>query len=280
MKEVHPSMKYLREEVLPTPFCPGCGNGIIMNAFFKAIFELGHMDLSKFVFVSGIGCGAWIISPHFKADTLHVAHGRAIPVATGIKLMRPDLNVIVISGDGDLVNIGGNHLIHAARRNIGIKVILVNNMIFGMTGGQFSAETLHGLKTTTTPYGNIEYPFDISSLIMAAGANYVARWTTYHFNPLVSSIKKALTIDGFAFVEVLSQCPTALGRQIGKPDGLKMLMWFKDISILISKAKKLKEDELKNKVIIGEFVIRDRKPLEKMYNEVKEKVKALFSTSK
>ncbi|MGQ4913965.1 MAG: thiamine pyrophosphate-dependent enzyme [Candidatus Asgardarchaeia archaeon] len=278
MSTYHYSRRYLREKALPTPFCPGCGNGIVINAFLKAVSELGYTDLKDFVFVSGIGCGAWIISPHFNADTIHVTHGRAIPVATGVKLIRPDLNVVVISGDGDLINIGGNHLIHAARRNIGLKVILVNNMTFGMTGGQASAGTLHGLKTTTTPYGNIEHPFDISQLMIAAGASYVARWTTYHMLPLANSIKRALTTDGFAFVEVISQCPTALGRRINLSDGIKMLTWFKEISVPISKAKKMSKSELANKIIVGEFVKQEREPFEKQYLSIITKAKKVITS--
>ncbi|MEM2538298.1 MAG: thiamine pyrophosphate-dependent enzyme, partial [Candidatus Methanomethylicia archaeon] len=158
----HYAIRYIREEVLPSPFCPGCGNGMIINALFKAISELGYEDLKNFVFCSGIGCAAWIPSPHFKADSIHTLHGRAIPVATGIKIMRPELNVFVISGDGDLAGIGLNHLIHAARRDIGIKVIMVNNMIYGMTGGQVSPTTPKGIKTTTTPFGNPEKPLDVA----------------------------------------------------------------------------------------------------------------------
>jgi len=227
----HFALKYLREEALPTPFCAGCGNGIITDSFLKAVKELGHEDLRKFAFVSGIGCGAWIPSPHFQADTLHTTHGRAVAFATGLKMARPELQVVVISGDGDLATIGGNHLIHAARRNIDMTVIMSNNHNYGMTGGQVSATTFTGDTTSTTPYGNPERPFDISRLVAAAGANFVARWTTAHPNQAARAIKTALQREGFSFVEMLSQCPTAYGRRakIGKPQAF--IDWYKKLPI-------------------------------------------------
>ncbi|RLE49800.1 MAG: 2-oxoacid:ferredoxin oxidoreductase subunit beta [Candidatus Methanomethylicota archaeon] len=253
----HFAVKYLRKERLPTPFCPGCGNGIIINCFMKAVEELGYNDLREFVFCSGIGCAAWIPSPHFKADSIHSLHGRAIPVAIGVKLMKPHLNVVVFGGDGDIVGIGLNHLIHAARRNIGITVIMVNNMIYGMTGGQVAPTTPEKAITTTSPYGNIENPIDAAKLVMEAGASYVARWTTYHVIPLKNSIKKALTKKGFSFIEVVSQCPTSYGRRVGLKSAVEMLKWFKENSIPISKAMNMKKEELKDKIIIGEFIDRE-----------------------
>ncbi|HID16606.1 MAG TPA: 2-oxoacid:ferredoxin oxidoreductase subunit beta [Candidatus Atribacteria bacterium] len=253
----HFFIKYLRKECLPTPFCPGCGNGIVMNSFFKAVQELGYNDLKDFVFCSGIGCAAWIPSPHFKADSIHTLHGRAIPVAIGIKLVKPHLKVVVFGGDGDIAGIGLNHLVHAARRNIEITVIMVNNMVYGMTGGQVAPTTPEGVKTTTTPYGNLENPIDTAKLMVTAGANYVARWTTYHVLQLKDSIKKALTKNGFAFIEVISQCPTALGRRIGMRQPIEMIKWFRDNSITIQKAKNMKKEELKGKIIIGEFIDRE-----------------------
>ncbi|MFX1264148.1 MAG: thiamine pyrophosphate-dependent enzyme [Promethearchaeota archaeon] len=231
VSNVHFSRKFLREEVLPTPFCPGCGNGTIANAFLKAVMDLGHEDLSKFAFVSGIGCGSWIVSPHFRADTLHTTHGRAIAFATGLKLARPDQKVVVISGDGDLAAIGGNHLIHAARRNLDMTVICVNNWIYAMTGGQVGPTTFTGDRTTTTPYGNPERPFDLSRLMAAAGANYVARWTTAHPVQTSRAIKTALTRKGFSFVEVLSQCPTAYGRKTESGGPVAMLEWLKKLPV-------------------------------------------------
>ncbi len=229
--EAHFAVKYLREEALPTPFCPGCGNGIITNAFLKAVQDLGHEDLHGFAFVSGIGCGAWIPSPHFNADTLHTTHGRAIAFATGLKMARPELNVVVISGDGDLAAIGGNHLIHAARRNIDLTVICSNNYIYGMTGGQVGPTTFTGDRTSTTPYGNPERPFDLARLVAAAGANYVARWTTAHPVQMARAIRVALERKGFSFIEVLSQCPTAYGRRSRRGDAIRLMGWFKTLRV-------------------------------------------------
>ncbi len=200
--------RYLRQA---TAFCPGCGHGIFMNAFLRAAQETG-LDFQRAAFVSGIGCGAWVPSPHFLADTLHVTHGRAIAYAAGLKLARPDLEVIVISGDGDLANIGGNHLIHAARRNFPIKVFCLNNWLFGMTGGQVSSTTPYQARTATTPAGNPERGFDLVRLVRGAGAPYAARWPAARPAWLQRGIADALGQAGFAFVEVLSTCPTHFGR--------------------------------------------------------------------
>ncbi|RLE54107.1 MAG: 2-oxoacid:ferredoxin oxidoreductase subunit beta [Candidatus Methanomethylicota archaeon] len=268
----HFAIKYLRKECLPTPFCPGCGIGIIMNCFFKAVEELGYEDLRHFVFCSGIGCSAWIPSPHFKADSIHSLHGRSIPVAIGVKLVKPHLKVVVFGGDGDLAGIGLNHLIHAARRNIEITVIMVNNMIYGMTGGQVAPTTPRGVKTTTTPYGSIETPIDAARIVKEAGAVYVARWTTYHVIPLKNSIKKALNKNGFSFIEVVSQCPTAYGRRAGFKSPVEMLKWFRDNSIHTEKAKNMSEEELEGKIVIGEFVDREAKGLSEKMHELIRKI--------
>lgn len=201
--------KYVRSQ--PSAFCPGCGGGIILNCFLRAIDDLG-LDQDKILAVSGIGCTAWIPSPNFNGDTLHTTHGRAIAFATGAKAFNPDLTTVVFTGDGDGAGIGGNHLIHAARRNINLKVILVNNMSYAMTGGQIAPTTMHGETTVTSPYGNPEFPFDITQLVKAAGASYVAKWSTYHVLELTNAIKEALWHKGFSFIEVLSQCPTQQRR--------------------------------------------------------------------
>ena len=201
--------RYVRSQ--PSAFCPGCGGGIILNCFLRAIDDLG-LDQDKILAVSGIGCSAWIPSPSFRGDTLHTTHGRAIAFATGAKAFNPDLTTIVFTGDGDGAGIGGNHLIHAARRNIDLKVILVNNMSYAMTGGQIAPTTLHGETTITSPYGNPEFPFDITQLVKAAGATYVAKWSTYHVVELTNAIKEAIEHKGFSFIEVLSQCPTQQRR--------------------------------------------------------------------
>jgi len=204
------SLKQLKSEYIVenlNAFCPGCGNGMILNCFIRAIDEMG-VNLNDILSVSGIGCSSWIPSPHFRGDTLHTTHGRAIAFATGAKVYNPNLRTVVFTGDGDGAGIGGNHLIHAARRNIGITCILVNNMNYAMTGGQIAPTTLHDAKTSTSPYGNPEQPFNIAKLVAAAGATYVAKWTTYHVMELTQSIKEALNNNGFSFIEVMSQCPT------------------------------------------------------------------------
>ena len=264
--------RYLRD--VPLPFCPGCGNVIVMSRFLKAIHELGHKDLSKFVFCSGIGCAAWIPSPHFKADSIHTTHGRSIPVATGVKLVRPESNVVVFGGDGDLLGIGLSHLIHAARRNQDIVVVLVNNMIYGMTGGQVAPTTPLGFRTTTTPYGSFERPLDAARLLAVAGACYVARWTTVHVEQLVEAMKRAITTDGFAFVEVVSQCPTAFGRRVGLKTSLDILRWFKQNSVLLQQAKEMGDEDLEGKIVVGEFARRKLPSFSKTIYKVREVVKS------
>jgi 2-oxoglutarate ferredoxin oxidoreductase subunit beta len=233
----------------------------VMSEFLRAAHELGHEDLRKFVFCSGIGCSAWIPSPHFMADSVHTLHGRSIPVATGIKLLRPDVNVVVFGGDGDIVGIGLSHFIHAARRNLDILVMMVNNMIYGMTGGQVAPTTPFKSKTTTTPYGSFEHPLDTTRLAVTAGACYAARWTTAQPNELKESIKKALRLKGFRFIEAVSQCPTAFGKRVGFKNAGEMLKWFKEKSIQIEQTEKLNEDAIAERIVIGEFVQRRRPSL-------------------
>ena len=254
MTEAFSIKKYLRD--LKLPFCPGCGAFTIMNIFLKVAHELGNEDLSKFVFCSGIGCSSWIPSPYFIADSIHTLHGRSIPVATGVKFLRPDLNVVVFGGDGDIIGIGLGHFIHAARRNLDILVVMVNNMVYGMTGGQVAPTTPFKAKTTTTPYGNFEHPLDAAKLAVTAGACYVARWTTAHPNELKEALKKAMQTKGFRFVEVVSQCPTAFGRRAGFKDTGEMLRWFKESAIPIKKAKKISGEKLAAKIVVGEFIQR------------------------
>jgi 2-oxoglutarate ferredoxin oxidoreductase subunit beta len=228
----------------------------VLNCYAHAVDEL-QLDPNDIVAVTGIGCSSWIPSPYFLGDTLHTTHGRPIPFATGVKVTRPDKTVVVIAGDGDLIGIGGNHLIHAARRNIDIKVFLVNNLIYGMTGGQLAPTTPAGVSTATSPYGNVERPFEIAELVAAAGASYVARWTTYHVFPLMESMQKAMTKKGFAFIEIRCQCPTSYGRRVGKKDGTEDLLEYRDSSVRISEAAEMSPDELDGKIIIGKLVERD-----------------------
>jgi 2-oxoglutarate ferredoxin oxidoreductase subunit beta len=244
--------KYLRPEVKSTPFCPGCGHGILMNLILRSIDALElHMD--EMLFVSGIGCAAWIPSPNFNADTLHTLHGRAVAFATGAKMFNPKLKTMVISGDGDLASIGGNHLIHAARRNIDLTVICANNMIYGMTGGQVASTSPVGAITSTTTEGNIYRPFDLCKLVLAAGAPYVARYSVTQPVSLIEAIKKSLTIEGFAFVEVLSTCPTQFGRRNRYDSPTDMLTMLKESCISKQEAEQLTPEELQGKVITGEF---------------------------
>jgi len=269
MDEPFSIRKYLRP--IPLPFCPGCGGLTVMSAFLRAVHELGHENLSNFVFCSGIGCSSWIPSPHFIADSVHTLHGRSIPVATGIKLLRPDLNVVVFGGDGDIVGIGLSHFIHAARRNLDILVIMVNNMVYGMTGGQVAPTTPFKAKTTTTPYGSFEHPLDAARLAVTAGASYVSRWTTAHPNELKESMKNAIEMKGFRYIEAVSQCPTAFGRRVGFKDAGEMLKWFKENTITIKQAESLNEEDLTGKIIVGEFVQRQRPTLvETIYKTIEE----------
>ncbi|MFQ6064350.1 MAG: thiamine pyrophosphate-dependent enzyme [Candidatus Bathyarchaeia archaeon] len=273
MTERFSARNYLR--YIKLPFCQGCGGLTVMNCFLRAVHELGYKDLRKFVFCSGIGCASWIPSPYFKADSIHTTHGRSIPVATGVKILRPDLNVVVFGGDGDLVGIGLSHLIHAARRNLDITVIMVNNMIYGMTGGQVAPTTPFKAKTTITPYGNYEYPLDATRLVTTAGASYAARWTTVHMDELKEAVKKALKTKGFAFIEAVSQCPTAFGRRVGLKTAADMLRWFKENSVTLKEAEETAEEELMGKIVVGEFVHRQLPTLtDTVYDVIREAKKS------
>ncbi len=204
--------KYLRTGIEGTPFCSGCGHGILSNAILRALDRLS-VDENKVLFVSGIGCAGWIPSPHYNFDTLHTLHGRAVPFAEGAKRANPSLLVIVVSGDGDLLSIGGNHIIHAARRNTDITVICANNLIYGMTGGQTACTTPKNAITATNLNGSGERPFDACKLVIAAGAAYAARFPVSRPQDLSTAIERAILTPGFAFVEALSPCPTQYGKR-------------------------------------------------------------------
>lgn len=270
MGRKHPLVKYLREEILPTVFCPGCGGGTVLNVYTNAIHELG-INPTRIISVTGIGCSSWIPSPYYKADTLHVLHGRAIAFATGVKIKKPDMKVIVIAGDGDIAAIGGNHLIHAARRNIDLTIFLINNSIYAMTGGQVAPSTPQGVPATTTPYGNPEPAFDFTHLAIAAGASYAARWTTYHVFQLLKSMKKAITKNGFSFVEIVSQCPVSFGKMIKKRTASDFLRWYKESSVHVKKAASMTEEELKDKIVIGEFVDKEREEFTEALRKINKK---------
>ena len=222
--EDHPYDKYLRDDRLPWIFCAGCGIGSVINSFVHAL-EQAKLDINKCAVVSGIGCTGRT-SGYLNFDGFHTTHGRAIPFATGLKIANPELNVSVVSGDGDLSAIGGNHIIHAARRNVDMTVVCVNNSNYGMTGGQFAPTTPIGSWTTTTPYGAFEPPFNLPYLMASAGAVYVARWTSLDVRRLTDSIAEALVKPGFKFIEVISQCPTTFGAKNSYRTGLDMLKYF------------------------------------------------------
>jgi 2-oxoglutarate ferredoxin oxidoreductase subunit beta len=248
----HPFAKYLRAAMMPHIWCSGCGNGIILNAFVHALDEL-QFNLDKLVVVSGIGC-IGRAAGYTNVDSFHTTHGRPIAFATGVKLAKPELEVVVISGDGDLFAIGGNHFIHAARRNVGIKVICANNFNYGMTGGQVGPTTPLEALTTTTPYGNIEHPFNLVHLAAASGATYVARWTTLHVRMLTMSIKKLLQRKGFSFIEVVSPCPEIYGRYNKMRTGLKMMEWFRKASVIANFSDPSNAEITPERIVIGEFV--------------------------
>ncbi len=243
---------YLRDDVKSTPFCPGCGHGILMNAILRAIDGLG-IPMTEMLFVSGIGCAAWIPSPHFKADTLHTLHGRAIPFATGAKLFNPALRTMVISGDGDLTSIGGNHLIHAARRDTDITVICANNQIYGMTGGQAASTSPTGAFTATTVRGNPHRPFDLCALVQGAGASSVARYSVTQPTALIQGIQRALQVRGFSFVEVLSPCPTQFGRRNRFDSPAGMLQDLMNRCVTREEAEHMNDTELEGKIVTGDF---------------------------
>lgn len=238
-----------RMEKLPHIWCPGCGHGIVTRAIAEAIKESG-IDLNKTVIVSGIGCSSRAPG-YMNFDTLHTLHGRALAFATGIKLAQPDLNVFVITGDGDATAIGGNHFIHAARRNIDLNVILFNNNIYGMTGGQYSPLTPTGKMATTSPYGNPENNFDIAELAIAAGASYVARGTVFHDKLLTESIKEGIENKGFSLIEALSMCPTSYGRRNKMGTPADMINVMKTNALNVKAAQKLPPEKLEGKFLIG-----------------------------
>jgi len=268
----HSLLKYLRREILPTTHCPGCGCGQVLNAFVNTIDDL-KINPKNIISVTGIGCSSWIPSPYLECDTLHTTHGRALAYATGVKIIRPQADVVVIAGDGDLAGIGGNHLIHAARRNVGLTVFLVNNYIYGMTGGQVSPTTPFGAVTTTTPHSNAEYPMRIAELVAAAGANYAARWTTYHIRKLIRAMKEALHKNGFSFIEIVSQCPVSYGRRVDLRDGVAFLEHFKSNSVSVKKAANMSEEELEGKIVVGKLVERERVELTESLRKINESVK-------
>ncbi len=251
--------EWLRTDRLPHIFCAGCGNGTVINCTLSAVDQMGWKR-EETVFVSGIGCSSRAPG-YVLADSLHTTHGRALAFATGIKLAKPEHNVVVFSGDGDLAAIGGNHFIHACRRNIDLTVVCMNNMIYGMTGGQGSPTTPRMALSTTTPYGSAEPAFDLCELAIAAGANYVARWTSYHVRELTRAVHAGLRTPGLSFIEALVQCPTNYGRRNRFRQPLDQIEYFKSHGILVEKARRLREegkDLPADAIVLGEMIRRNR----------------------
>jgi 2-oxoglutarate ferredoxin oxidoreductase subunit beta len=248
--------KYLRhDKKFPHLWCPGCGNGIMLGALIRAIDRVGY-EKDDIVLISGIGCSGRL-PVYVDFNTLHTTHGRALTFATGVKLAKPRLKVIVVMGDGDAVAIGGNHFIHAARRNIDLTAIIVNNNTYGMTGGQYSPTTPFGMRTTTSPYTHIEHSFMISELAVTAGATFVARGTVYHAKMLDTLLEKGLRKQGFSVVEVISHCHTQYGKLNKLGGAVEMLQWQKEHAVMVDKAAEMRPDQLMDKFPIGVLVDRD-----------------------
>jgi 2-oxoglutarate ferredoxin oxidoreductase subunit beta len=262
----HPLDKYLRPGRIPHIWCSGCGLGSIMTCFIKAVQEL-ELDSKKIAVVSGIGCTGRAAG-YLNFDTYHTTHGRAIPFATGLKLAKPDMHVVVYSGDGDLFAIGGNHFIHAARRNVDIDIICVNNFNYAMTGGQMAPTTPVEARTTTTPYGNFEYAFNLPHVAIGAGAVFVARWTALHVRRLKETIKEAIIKPGFTFTEVLSPCPSAYNRMNKLGDGLDEMKYFKERCIIKHGADP--EDAklgIHSDIIVGKFIDTEKPTFTDLYQK-------------
>ncbi len=242
--------EYLRhDKKFPHVWCPGCGNGIVLGALLRAINSL-KLEKNDIVLASGIGCSGRLPT-YVDFNTIHTTHGRALTFATGVKLAKPELSVITVMGDGDATAIGGNHFIHAARRNINITAIIINNSTYGMTGGQYSPTTPHGSMSTTSVYGHVEHAFSIAELAVTAGASFVARGTVYHAGQLDTLISKAINKRGFSVVEIISNCHVQHGRRNKLGNAVQMIQSYKDNAISVSKAAKMSPAELEGKITTG-----------------------------
>ncbi len=253
----HPIGSWLRQERMPHIWCPGCGIGTTVNCFTRAVDDLG-IPREDIAIVSGIGCTGRVAG-YLKLDTFHTTHGRAIPFATGLKLAHPKTKVVVYSGDGDLFAIGGNHFIHAARRNVDLTILCVNNFNYGMTGGQMAPTTPEYGTVSTAPFGSVEKPFNLPYLAQSCGAVFVARWTVYHVRQLANAIKTALTKPGLTFVEMLAPCPTLFGRRNKLGDGLAMLEQYHERSVIKNGADTREVDlAMDGPIVCGNFVNIER----------------------
>jgi 2-oxoglutarate ferredoxin oxidoreductase subunit beta len=275
-RPIHPLVsKYLRLERMPHLACPGCGIGQVIHTTLTACDELG-LTSENTVWVQGVGCSSRITYTLWKGDNIDAHHGRIFAVATGMKLSRPDLNFICFTGDGDCASIGGNHFLHACRRNLDVTALMFNNAIYGMTGGQVAPTSPVGARTMTTPFGNIEDPMDTVAVAIAAGASYAARWRATDFKQLKNSIKKGIQIKGFSFIEILVQCPTQFGRYVlNTADPIKLIEWYKENTVSLKKAEKMSPEKLKDKMLIGEFVHRtDRTGVVERYWDLVNKIQS------
>lgn len=261
--------KYLRyDKKFPHVWCPGCGNGIVMGALLRAIYKL-NLDKDEVVMASGIGCSGRMPT-YLDFNTLHTTHGRALTFATGVKLAKPAMTVMAIMGDGDSTGIGGNHFIHAARRNINLTAIIINNSIYGMTGGQYSPTTPFRSRTTTSSYGHVEHAFSIAELAVTAGSSFVARSTVYHAELTTSLLTQAIAKEGFAVVEIVSNCHVHYGKKNGLGGAVEMINSFKENAVTVTKSKKLPPEELAGKITIGVLTDREMPDSTKEYQKVRE----------
>ena len=266
-EQPHPMDAILRMDRMPHIWCPGCGLGTVISCFAAAVEEC-KIDYDRIPIVSGIGCTGRAAG-YLHLDSYHTTHGRAVPFATGLHLANPELQVVVISGDGDIVAIGGNHLIHAARRNLDMTIICVNNFIYGMTGGQMAPTTPEGMKATTSPFGCLEKPFNLPYLVASSGATFVARWTTLDVRRMVDSFQRALTKKGFSFVEILSPCPELYMRRNKLGDGLTMMRQFQENRVIQHGADPKDADlGVTDRIIVGRFVDIDRPTYQDAYTKM------------
>lgn len=269
--------RFLRQDRMPHIWCPGCGIGLVADCFLRAIDRSG-IDPDKIALVSGIGCTGRVAG-YVRLDSFHTTHGRAIPFATGLGLANPELNIVVFSGDGDLAAIGGNHLIHAARRNIDMTVICVNNFNYGMTGSQAGPTTPFGARTTTSRYGCFESAFNLPYLLSASGASYIARWTTIHLRQLEKAIAEAMIKPGFSFIEAISPCPPVYGRMNKRPRGLDSMHYYQEKSVVINGADPKDADiELDGPIVVGKFVDRESPTLRDHLHQVSSRAKGKIKT--
>lgn len=268
----HPNLKYLRPGSLPHMFCPGCGSGQILNYFLYAVEQL-DLNIDNLVTIGGVGCMSRGPA-YLNTSAIHGIHGRNLPFATGIKLVNPELDVVILMGDGGTAAIGGNHLIQAARRNLDVTVIVNNNGSYAMTGGQVSPMTPSGATTSTTTRGNLERRFDLCKLTEVAGGTYISRWTTAHGPQLINSIKKGIKHKGFSFIEVVAQCPTQYGRYVLRlRDPVSNFKWLRENSVTERQAEKMTPEELEDRILVGDFVEKKMPTLGDRYLEMEEKAR-------